>query len=117
VGTHGGSEDHAAILCAITGELSVFAFVPMRPIERVALPDGWRFVLAPSTVRSAKTGNTQGAYNNLSRGAAVLLDIWNAAKPRAASLGEVADAGGAEAFRDLVRASAIDGWPPDGLLR
>jgi galactokinase len=117
VGTHGGSEDHAAILCATPGELSAFAFVPMRPIGRVAMPEQWRFVLAPSVVRSSKTGSAQGAYNNLARGAAVLLEIWNAANPRAVSLGEALDSGGADALRALVRASAIDGWPPDVLGR
>jgi galactokinase len=117
VGTHGGSEDHAAILCATPGELSAFAFVPMRPIEQVAMPDRWRFVLAPSAVRSSKTGNAQEAYNNLARGAAVLLEIWNAARPRAASLGEVIDAGGSGALHALVRASAIEAWPPDVLGR
>lgn len=117
VGTHGGSEDHAAILGATPGELSAFAFVPMRPLERVALPDGWRFVLAPSVVRSSKTGGAQGAYNNLSRGAQVLLDLWNAAHPRAASLGDALTSGGEDAIRALVRASAIEGWPAAVLMR
>jgi galactokinase len=117
VGTHGGSEDHAAILGATPGELSAFAFVPMRPLERVALPRDWRFVLAPSVVRSSKTGGTQGAYNNLARGAQVLLDLWNGAKPRAASLGEALASGGEDDLRGLARASAIDGWPAGMLVR
>lgn len=117
VGTHGGSEDHAAILGATRGELSAFAFVPMRALDRVAMPDSWRFVLAPSVARSSKTGSAQGAYNNLSRNAEVLLEIWNAAHPRAASLGEVLTSGGEDAIRALVRASAIDGWPPAALTR
>jgi galactokinase len=117
VGTHGGSEDHAAILGATPGELSAFAFVPMRPLERVPLPDGWRFVLAPSVVRSSKTGGAQAAYNTLARSAQVLLDIWNGARPPAASIGEALASGGEEALRRLVRASSIDGWPARALER
>jgi len=117
VGTHGGSEDHAAILGATPGQLSAFAFVPMRPLERVPLPDGWRFVLAPSVVRSSKTGGAQAAYNNLARSAQVMLDIWNGARPPAASIGEALAAGGEDALRRLVRASAIDGWPGRALER
>lgn len=117
VGTHGGSEDHAAILAGTPGQLSAFAFVPMRPIASVAMPGHWRFVLAPSVVRSAKTGSAQGAYNNLARGAQVLLEIWNASEPRASSLGAALAAGSAEDLRHLARASAIDGWPADVLER
>jgi len=117
VGTHGGSEDHAAILAGTPGQLSAFAFVPMRPIERVAMPGHWGFVLAPSVVRSSKTGNAQGAYNNLARGAQVLLEIWNASEPRAASLGAPLASGSVDTLRRLVRVSAIAGWAPDVLER
>jgi galactokinase len=117
VGTHGGSEDHAAILAGTSGALSAFAFVPMRPLGRVAMPPSWRFVLAPSVVRSSKTGAAQGAYNNLARGAQVLLEIWNATQPRAASLGAAVAGGRAETLRQLVRTSAIAGWTPDVLER
>jgi galactokinase len=117
VGTHGGSEDHAAILAGTPGVLSAFAFVPMRPFGRVTMPEPWRFVLVPSVVRSAKTGAAQGAYNNLARAAQVLLEIWNAAQPRAASLGIAIARGGEETLRQLVRASAIDGCPPNLLER
>jgi galactokinase len=117
VGTHGGSEDHAAILAAAPGQLSAFAFVPMRPIGRVAMPGHWCFVLAPSTVRSSKTGNAQGAYNTLARGAQVLLELWNGSQPPAASLGAALASGSADTLRQLVRRSAIGGWPSDVLER
>jgi galactokinase len=117
VGTHGGSEDHAAILAGTPGQLSAFAFVPMRPIGRVGLPGHWRFVLAPSAVRSSKTGSAQGAYNNLARGAEVLLEIWNASEPRARSLGAALAAGSVDTLRRLVRESTIEGWPPEVLER
>ena len=115
VGTHGGSEDHAAILGGTPGKLSAFAFVPMRPIGRVRMPHGWRFVLAPSVIRSAKTGSAQDAYNNLARGAGVLLELWNASQPRAVSLGAALASGAVQTLRDLVRASAIAPWPADVL--
>ena len=117
VGTHGGSEDHAAILAGTSGQLSAFAFVPMRPLGRVGMPHDWRFVLAPSAVRSAKTGSAQGAYNNLARGAQVLLEMWNAAHPRAESLAAALAAGSEEEWRTLIRASGVAGWPPDVLER
>ena len=117
VGTHGGSEDHAAIIAGTPGQLSAFAFVPMRPAGIVGVPDGWRFVLAPSAVRSAKTGNAQAAYNNLARGAQVLLEIWNRSNAPASSLGAVLERGGVAALRDLVDGSSFAEWPAEVLLR
>jgi galactokinase len=117
VGTHGGSEDHAAIIAGTPGQLSAFAFVPMRPTGRVVMPDGWRFVLAASAVRSSKTGNAQAAYNDLARRAQVLLEIWNRSNPPASSLGAVLALGGVEALRELVHDSSLAEWPADVLRR
>jgi galactokinase len=117
VGTHGGSEDHAAILSGTAGELTAFAFVPMRPAGSVVMPEDWRFVLAPSVIRSAKTGNAQAAYNNLARGAQVLLEIWNRSNPPASSLGGVLELGGVPALRDLVRHSSLAEWPVEVLRK
>lgn len=117
VGTHGGSEDHAAILAGAPGQLSAFAFVPMRTAGGVAMPDGWRFVLAPSEVQSSKTGNSQSAYNNLARGARLLLEMWNASHPAAASIGDVVAQGGADQLRALTGMSAAADWPPDDLRK
>jgi galactokinase len=89
----------------------------MRFIGSAAMPAAWRFVLSPSVVRSAKTGSAKGAYNNLSRAAQVLLEIWNASEPRAASLGAALATGQAETLRQLVRAASIEGWPADVLER
>ena len=119
VGTHGGSEDHAAIVAGRAGHLSAFAFVPMRPLDTVRVPDGWRFVLAPSGVRSEKTGAAQESYNRLSRGVALLLELWNRAEPPCASLAAALESGpsAADRLRDLVRGSAIPAWSPDALER
>ncbi len=121
VGTHGGSEDHAAILTATPRELSAFAFVPMRAIARTPVPEGWRFVLTPCGVPAQKAGAAREAYNRLAEGVRLLLDLWNQdASQSAASLG--AALGGqspesVEQMRALVRRSRISGWPSDALER
>jgi galactokinase len=119
VGTHGGSEDHAAIVTGNAGSLSAFTFVPMRHILDVRLPDDWRFVLTPSGVAADKTGGAKGPYNRLSDGAQVLLRLWNAAGATspslAAALNSSADAAGR--MRELVPHSNVDGWPADSLLQ
>ena len=46
VGTHGGSEDHAAILTSREGSLQQFAFAPLRLERAVAMPAGWTFAIA-----------------------------------------------------------------------
>jgi galactokinase len=130
VGTHGGSEDHAAILTGAPGRLSAFAFVPMRPLAVIEVPREWCFVLSPCGVRSAKTGAALVPYNRLSRGTQVLLDLWNSAEPPARSLGAAlgvvrsddravrrqgVDA--IERLRGLVRRSKIPDWTADALER
>jgi galactokinase len=117
VGTHGGSEDHAAILAARPSHLSAFAFVPMRPLGTVGVPDDWRFVLAASGVRSEKTGGARDSYNRLARGVELLLELWNRGESPCASLGAVLEssAQAGDRLRDLVRRSAIPGWPAGAL--
>jgi galactokinase len=128
VGTHGGSEDHAAILTGVPRTLSVFGFMPMRHLADVDVPPAWRFVLSPCGVRSAKTGAALLPYNRLSRGAQVLLDLWNTAEAPAASLGAAlrcmpvagSPAPGANLdalgrLRELVRRSHVPEWSPAAL--
>ena len=123
VGTHGGSEDHAASLTGIPGHLAGFAFVPMRSIGVVAVPEQWRFVLTPCGVPAQKAGAAREAYNRLSQGAGVLLDLWNAASPAARSLGAALtgiEAGGPSSeavarLRALVRQSERPEWPHGAL--
>lgn len=120
VGTHGGSEDHAAIVAARPGQLCGFAFVPMRRIGSTGMPDEWRFVLAPCGVKAAKTGSAMESYNRLSRGAEMLLELWNGVEARAGSLGAVLDpaaqpSSAADRLRTLVRASSVAGWSAEPL--
>jgi len=116
VGTHGGSEDHAAIVAGQAEHLRAFAFVPMRPLGTVRVPGEWRFVLAPSGVPSEKTGAAQDLYNRLAHGVERIVELWNRAESPSASLGAVLESSGsASRLRDLVRRSAIPGWPPEAL--
>jgi len=124
VGTHGGSEDHAAILTARPGQLSAFAFVPMVALESVALPTEWRFVVTPSGVPAQKAGTAREAYNRLSEGTRILLDLWNQQSERiASSLGSALIAEGitlesvrsspaVDRLRASVRQASVPRWSP-----
>lgn len=119
VGTHGGSEDHAAIVTARPSELSAFEFVPMRPFGTCRVPAEWRFVLAPCGVPSEKTGPAKDQYNRLSLGTGVLLDCWNREQPPARSLGAAlaSSPDAVEHLHDIVRRTPVPGWTPDALAR
>jgi galactokinase len=65
VGTHGGSEDHTAILCCRAGQLSVYRFLPVAHEGDVVLPEGWTFAIAISGVHASKTGAVRDHYNRL----------------------------------------------------
>ena len=77
VGTHGGSEDHAAILTGTAGHLSAFTFVPVRARDVVPMPPSWRFVLTPSGVAAQKAGVAREAYNRLADSTRTLLALRN----------------------------------------
>src|SRR6058998_1344930 len=70
VGTFGGSEDHTAILCSVAGQLSQYAYCPVRLELRVAMPEGYAFAIAASGVVAEKTGAAAAKYNRLSELAA-----------------------------------------------
>ena len=86
VGTHGGSEDHVAMLLGRAGCFSAYAFAPVRHLRDVRVPGDWSVVIASSGVSAEKTGAAQSAYNHLSEGARMLLRIWNNHEPPADSL-------------------------------
>ena len=119
VGTHGGSEDHAAILCGSAAQLTAFAFVPMRLLATVAVPDAWRFLVASSGVRAEKSAGARDAYNALSRDAAALLQIWNTHESAAGSLGDALSTGpgAAEHLVSLVHNAVAAGERCDALVR
>jgi len=77
VGTHGGSQDHTAILCSREGMLSLFGYQPIRCHERVRLPDSVAFVIAGSGVKARKTGEALTAYNRVSWRAAEVARLYS----------------------------------------
>lgn len=81
VGTHGGSEDHAAILLGHAGCLQQCSFSPLRVERRVTMPAGWTFVVANSGVHAAKTGAAQREYNRLADNAAAIASAWRTHHP------------------------------------
>lgn len=124
VGTHGGSEDHATMLGAAGGHVTAFAFVPPRRLEATRMPADWRFVVAQSGVKAEKTGTARAAYNRLSAGARLLLQVWNRSEPPVSALAIALESGpGAAArLRDHLQDSRgeradAEGWTRDALVR
>lgn len=120
VGTHGGSEDHTAILCARPGELSQYAYCPARHERTIPLPPRFAFVLASSGVIAEKTGEARERYNRQSLLASALLGKWNRATGRqdeslAAALQSDADA--PARLRQTVEVSSLDDFSSAELLR
>ena len=65
VGTHGGSEDHAAIVTSRAGMLQQFSFSPVRCERAVRVSPRWTFVVMSSGVPARKTGLAHAIYNSL----------------------------------------------------
>jgi galactokinase len=119
VGTHGGSEDHTAILACRTGALSQYRFVPVRHLGDAPMPEEWTFVVATSGVHADKSGSVKEQYNRASLMTRVLLERWNAnADAPAHSLGAVLTAPDARArLGDIVKRAPSGPFPVDDLLR
>ena len=83
VGTRGGSGDHTAILCARTGAVVHYGYLPIRRQGHYPLPEPWRFVVASSGVRATKTGAARAVYNRASDRARHALQLWNRSEGRA----------------------------------
>jgi galactokinase len=105
VGTHGGSEDHAAIVCGRPGELTAWRFAPIEEVGRTPLPADWMFVIAASGVAARKTGEARDAYNQLSSRVRRLLDLWRRQESDAQSLAAAlrSSPGAAHRLLSLVR--------------
>jgi galactokinase len=121
VGTEGGSEDHAAILLGRPGTLSQFAFMPLRRVGDVAVPEGWRFVIASSGVHADKAGTVRGRYNRAARAARVLAALA-AAGPEAGRGESLAvmlnsDPRAVDRLRTAIRGAAPSEFSADDLAR
>lgn len=77
VGTHGGSEDHTAILNGEPGRVTAFSYVPVRPQGSAPMPESWHFVVMPSGVEAAKAGAAKAQYNAASLATRALVDVWH----------------------------------------
>jgi galactokinase len=77
VGTHGGSQDHTAILACRPGVVSHYGFMPVRALGVAPMPAGWRFVIASSGVHADKAGSVKDRYNRAALAVRALVAIWN----------------------------------------
>jgi galactokinase len=121
VGTHGGSEDHNAILNCRPDRVSAFSYVPTRPVGEAPMPADWRFILMTSGVEAAKAGAARGRYNQASLATRALVDVWRR------QTGDAADrtlagvlASGPDAHATLVaaiRRQAHADFPADALAQ
>lgn len=76
VGTHGGSEDHIAILCCAPARLSQYSFCPAQRERDITLSEDLAFVIGVSGIAADKTGDAKDAYNRAALAAATILEIW-----------------------------------------
>jgi galactokinase len=119
VGTHGGSEDHTAILASRAGHLGHYRFVPTRRVADIACPPEWTFVVATSGVHADKAGSVKERYNHAADTARALLRLWNRmSSARAASLAAVVERPGAvDQLRHWIARSVLPDATPAELWR
>jgi len=121
VGTHGGSEDHTAILNSRGGHVAAFSYVPTLAEGDAAMPADWRFIVMTSGVEAAKAGAAKGSYNRASLATQALLDLWRRSTrdETAQTLAQVLARGaGAEAsLRDAIARMAHADFSADALDR
>jgi galactokinase len=77
VGTHGGSEDHTAILAGRPGMLSEYRYAPVRHVSDVRLPVEWSCVVATSGVHADKIGSARDRFNRAAAAVRALVDVWH----------------------------------------
>jgi galactokinase len=105
VGTFGGSEDHAAILCGRAGSVSRFGYCPLRRIEDITWPSHHALLVGCSGVAAEKTGDAMERYNRASTQVARLATLWADATGESKPLAQVleGDPQAAPKLRELVR--------------
>ena len=79
VGTFGGSEDHAAMLCCKAGMLSQIAFSPAMHERDIPFPAAAEMVVAASGVHAVKTGAAKDHFNRASLRASRAAEVFNRA--------------------------------------
>ncbi len=88
VGTRGGGMDHAASLSARHGYATLIEFQPLA-VRHIAVPDGWRFLVAHSGVTAEKSGAVRERYNARRRAGSTALEHLGAANYREVLNGDV----------------------------
>ncbi|HEV2287998.1 MAG TPA: galactokinase family protein [Candidatus Acidoferrales bacterium] len=119
VGTHGGSEDHVAILCSRAGFLRQYSFCPIHFEREISLPERHRFVIGVSGVKADKTGDARDAYNRASEAAERIMDLWRRTTGRsdsslAAVLSSYPEA--SDQLRQILSGSKDADYPASALL-
>jgi galactokinase len=82
VGTHGGSEDHTAILCSQRGMLQQYSFCPITYERSVRLPEEMVLAIAISGITASKTDNARETYNHAAFAMQRILALWREATGR-----------------------------------
>jgi galactokinase len=109
VGTHGGSQDHTAILCAVPGQVVGYRFGPVQREASVPLGDRV-FVIGASGITASKAGEHRERYNQAVDALQALLALWRARTGETpVTLGTLLDED--EGIADRLRA-LIDESPP-----
>jgi galactokinase len=119
VGTHGGSEDHTAILTCQPDTVSAYAYVPVRHLADARMPDDWTFVVMTSGIRASKAGAARDRYNRASLSTKALFDLWVENRgPTAPTLGALLSGDGNRAgdLRELA-AAGYGGFAGDYLAK
>lgn len=120
VGTHGGSDDHTAIMAGRLHHVSQFQFVPVTPLGEVPMPSDWSFVIASSGVQADKADSVRERYNRAANGVRALHAAWNArAEQPARSLAAALDSapGAVARLRNWIADSADDRLTNQDLCR
>ena len=103
VGLEGGGMDQAACLHGAEGHALRIEFEPLR-VTKVAVPEGWRWVVGSSLVRAEKSGGAREAYNERARQCREALGRVVGRGP----------GGGRGERRGKERDAAMSGWAKDG---
>lgn len=118
VGTHGGSEDHTAILNSRAGVVSAYAYVPVRPVGEATLPPDWRFAVMSSGVEASKAGEARDRYNRASLATRALVDVFSRyTGHRVATLAEALSTAESAVFEEALRAVPHSRFPAADLRR
>ena len=120
VGTHGGSEDHTAIVGGRPGVFREYRYVPVRHLSDAAMPPTWSCVIATSGVHADKIGSARDRFNRAAAAVRALEDVWRHtsdahASSLAAALTSAPDA--ATRLAAAIPHVPVSGFSPDQLSK